>query len=309
MTKIININVSRKDLTENLENLEEKIIRRLDFLLDKFWNVPIYLVNEALMDSLYPPRKTMVLNKDCTKKIIDKKIPDERKKRINLRKIFKEINEECREDFDKKMIAIGLYIPKLNYYDKQMIEKMKSQEICDEDIPDGEAIFICPERVEYMAQKYKKFIGGSVSDAYEIIFQKVLIHEIAHAYMHNDKKFQYSNELWYEIIEESMANAVAFKHFSNIEQKIIHLVISNQSLEYRGYLHWITREKKELAGTVLLWKNIMQSSSTYQVWHNYYEWYYRLWKIYEISKCHRRRNYKIKMLNELALEILKKLCN
>lgn len=305
----------------------------MDFLLDKFWNVPIYLVNEALMDSLYPPRKAMVLDENCIKEFIEREIPDERREGINLREIFKKIDTECRKKsyermiapykriivIDKKMIVLGLYIPKLNNNHIQEIKKHKNQDIYDEDIPDGEAIFICPERVEYMAQIYKKFIDGSVSNAYEIIFQKVLIHELAHAYMHNDKKFQYSNELWYEIIEESMANAVAFKHFSNKKQKIIHWAISNQSLEYRGYLHWITRKKKELAGTVLLWKNIMQSSSTYQGWHNYYEWYYRLWKIYEISKCilykkqddkeQKEQDNKIKMLNELALEILKKLCN
>ena len=75
------------------------------------------------------------------------------------------------------------------------------------------SIYICPERIE--------------SDR---LFPFVLIHELVHAYL--DSKSSIHNE----VIEESIANAVAILHYRNSE---VFELISRQSAEYKGCYFWL----------------------------------------------------------------------
>lgn len=271
--------------------LEEQLIKRLDFLLDKFWHIPIYLVDEPLMDFLYPPQKRKVLNDDCVKEILNV-----RTERANIEEIFERLNE-CRY---KTIVAVGLYKPSLSPGEIREIENRTGHQISDR-----ESIFISPERIDNWVHKYEESIGKPVQGAYDIIFQMILIHELAHAYMNDDIKSQYANELWYSIIEESMANAVAFKHFSAKEKKIVSWAMSTQPLEYRGYVYWIPEEKKYIAPLAHLWKMILLPYSRYYWrYRYYYDWYFR-WRLWEIDEIPRDQEEKIMLLKELAFEILK----
>jgi len=75
------------------------------------------------------------------------------------------------------------------------------------------SIYICPERIK--------------SDK---LFPFVLIHELVHAYL--DSK----NSVHGEVIEESIANAVALLHYRNSE---VFELINGQSAEYKGCYFWL----------------------------------------------------------------------
>jgi hypothetical protein len=75
------------------------------------------------------------------------------------------------------------------------------------------SIYICPERIK--------------SDK---LFPFVLIHELVHAYL--DSK----NKVYGEVIEESIANAVALLHYRNSE---VFELINGQSAEYKGCYFWL----------------------------------------------------------------------
>lgn len=274
------------------EKLEEQLIKRLDFLLDKFWNIPVYLVDEPLMDFLYPPQKRRVLNDECVKEILNVRTDKD-----NMEEIFERLNR-CR---NKTMVAVGLYKPGLSPEESQEIENRTGHHISDR-----ETIYICPERIDNWAQKYEESIGKPVQGAYDIIFQMLLIHELVHAYMNDSIKSRYANELWYSIIEESMANAVAFKHFLTKEKKIISWAMSTQPLEYRGYVYWIPVDERDIAPLARLWKMIMLSHSCtrYLGWFDYNDWYYR-WRFWRIGDIPENEQEKIMFLKELAFEILK----
>jgi hypothetical protein len=75
------------------------------------------------------------------------------------------------------------------------------------------SIYICPERIK--------------SDR---LFPFVLIHELVHAYL--DSK----NSVHGEVIEESIANAVALLHYRNSE---VFELINGQTAEYKGCYFWL----------------------------------------------------------------------
>ena len=75
------------------------------------------------------------------------------------------------------------------------------------------SIYICPERIK--------------SDR---LFPFVLIHELVHAYL--DSK----NKVHGEVIEESIANAVALLHYRNSE---VFELINGQTAEYKGCYFWL----------------------------------------------------------------------
>lgn len=300
MIKIKNLN----SLYFNLyEYIEKQIIRRLEFLLDKFWSIPIYLVDESLMDFLYPPHKRKVLNEECVKEILNVKTD-----KANIEEIFELLNR-CRE---RIIVAAGVYKPCLSQQEILEIEKRTNHQISN-----GEAIFICPEQILEWSRECGKYISELLPfeksifkpnwRMHHIIFLLVLTHELAHAYMNDSVKAQYANELWYAIIEESIANAIAYKHFLKKEEKIIiSCAMARQPLEYRGYIYWMQEDKKYVDYLARIWKLIMLPNSFFRYfgWFDYCDWYY-IWRFWRISDIPRNQEEKIKLLKELALEILK----
>jgi hypothetical protein len=81
------------------------------------------------------------------------------------------------------------------------------------------SIYICPERIK--------------SDK---LFPFVLIHELVHAYL--DSK----NKVHGEVIEESIANAVALLHYRNSE---VFELINGQTAEYKGCYFWLRSFHKD----------------------------------------------------------------
>lgn len=175
----ININ-SAYGLTYDLEN---SIIGRMSNLLDKFWSIPIYLLDEELMDILYPPKKRRTLRKECVRELLEG-WEDEREE--SDQNIFGRL-ERCLEVDHSAMIAVGVYYPSLSASQTGIMGQNNIDHKGDE------AIFICHERIWKCADKCSQSTGVELNFAYKIITEMVIIHEIAHGFMYSRAKSNYHN--------------------------------------------------------------------------------------------------------------------
>jgi hypothetical protein len=110
------------------------------------------------------------------------------------------------------------------------------------------SIYICPERIK--------------SDK---LFPFVLIHELVHAYL--DSK----NKVHGEVIEESIANAVALLHYRNSE---VFEFINGQSAEYKGCYFWLESFNYLISHILHHLRKGDLLEFLVKLWHNvYYEGY------------------------------------
>jgi hypothetical protein len=110
------------------------------------------------------------------------------------------------------------------------------------------SIYICPERIK--------------SDK---LFPFVLIHELVHAYL--DSK----NKVHGEVIEESIANAVALLHYRNSE---VFELINGQTAEYKGCYFWLESFNYLISHILHHLRKGDLLEFLVKLWHNvYYEGY------------------------------------
>lgn len=215
---IININSSI------IPPITSKVIALLGFLVHKALTVKIYLVDEKLMDFIYPPEKKRLIDENLLKRYILENDDDHANKE-NIEDILKK-SRDNELKWDSYFIAVGVYVHQDdNDTIRKKIEKMSKKIASDLKFP---AIFICPERIRDWC------IKDRLNE--ETLFAKVLYHELGHAYIHNPSK----NSEIYKFIEESFCNAVSFSRFKDYDDiSDVAFAISKQPLEYRGYTFFI----------------------------------------------------------------------
>lgn len=194
----------------------DDMIARLDFLVQKAKKIPVYLVNELLMDKIYPPFKRRVLDEEMLHHLFSEKRERYDWEDYNFDELWRERTNVT--------VAVGVYVHhapsdmKATFGD--VLDKKEYDEIR------YPAIFICPERVVNWADRLR------ISQ--DVLFQKVYFHELGHAYIHTDRRDYQKG--YYRIIEEAYCNAVAVSRFTD-KKEIAQIVkaISTQSLEYQAY--------------------------------------------------------------------------
>ena len=232
----------RKNIPIKVINLGSSKANKLDFSRKELYKrmspqmgkkaieIPVYLVNPQQMDLIYPKERRRCLNPEGLKqwaKRWNEKIEEiERLLEYDEVELKEEQLDRLADMSDIKevgytdcgsSIAIGLYLN--NSLSENSNEKL------DFDKP---SIFICPERVIDWAKRNNLGVN--------LVLDKVYYHELAHAMIDNNR-FPY-NEPWVRIIEESLANWIAFKCFSGTGEAIfIQKLIQQQPLEYQGYTH------------------------------------------------------------------------
>ncbi|GIV05056.1 MAG: hypothetical protein KatS3mg016_0631 [Fimbriimonadales bacterium] len=133
-----------------------------------------------------------------------------------------------------RFTPVGLYLGRHNA--KPQLAKLSPQGTPQPDAVDAyqsadtPLIFICPERVINWASR----VGLDPN----LVFDKVLYHELGHAYMDTEDAPSESvyDTAWGRVIEESLANFIAFSQFSDIEARYVQRLITTQPAEYQGYL-------------------------------------------------------------------------
>lgn len=219
---------------------EESIVPKLDYLTNKAFALPVYLVDEGLMDVLYPPEKKRCIDEEKARELLDMfyendnqkeseveweledKRDHENKKEKNLIDRIKNKMNELYTQSCEATVAVGLYLngpgpipkslrPEFGHY----IRKIKTP-----------CVVICPERVVKRAER--------LNISLKISFERVYYHELAHAFIHS--KYRDYWYPWYRTIEESFCNAVAVERFRTKKDITkAKISISEQSAEYRGY--------------------------------------------------------------------------
>ncbi|WP_024119822.1 hypothetical protein [Thermus thermophilus] len=244
-----------RDIPITVHNLGSPAGKALDFVREGLYarmdapmmalavRIPVYLVNEAQMDRLYPPERRRFF-------------PEE-----PLRRRLRELRERDPwddedpfaplEDLDrwgedlrnwnrvKDVVAVGLYVRgsamgAQGRDFRQEVLRLGEEEARTEGAEEafldheGPVIFLCPERVVGWAEEK----GVRVA----LVQDKVYYHELGHALM--DTADPYPDpygESWGRVVEESLANLVAWRRFRGQEAAWVARLIQDQPPEYRGY--------------------------------------------------------------------------
>ncbi len=136
---------------------------------------------------------------------------------------------------------------KLNYFYKQHSDI----------IPNGEAIFICMERLVEASQSVREQYGfkttTTLAGVLEGIYACTLIHELVHAYNKIGSRY---HEPWAKVIEESLAMAWAIRCFSDSSHyATLRIdVAENLLLEYKGYSFFDYFDQTALISIINAWR-------------------------------------------------------
>jgi len=213
---------------ENLDFSRAKLWERMDAPMGaKAVSVPVFLVNEAQMDYIYPPERRRALSPERVRDWLRRE-----KERREIKDPFEWLREWELGDWYRYrvIVAVGVYISDLKC-DKQKLIDYGDSNFCIVEAKDvlmnltGPVIFLCPERIINWAQKANVPV--------EIVLDKVYYHELGHAIMDTgDTPYE---TVWGRTIEESCANWIAYNRFKPSEAIFVQRIINDQPAEYQGY--------------------------------------------------------------------------
>ena len=275
-------------------NLGSPAGAQMDFERDELWSrmdaemgkkavsLPVFLVNPNQMDMLYPREYRRALDPEQIRKLLQEEALREAQKREREQETgeWRERREEEPDFFDRlqrseedqigwskysEVILVGLYLH-LERCDQNFRSGVLRQGDSNAQTAEAEnaflnhqapAIFLCCERIVDWASR----LGIS----HHLVMDKVYYHELGHAIMDTlpDGAPNPYLESWGRIVEESLANAVAFRCFRGREALWVQRLIQDQPAEYRGYA---------AANQILVSLLSVEFLKFVRDW--YYEWYY-----------------------------------
>jgi hypothetical protein len=247
-------------------NLGSPAGAQMDFERDELWSrmdaemgkkavsLPVFLVNPNQMDMLYPREYRRALDPEQIRKLLQEEALREAQKREREQETgeWRERREEEPDFFDRlqrseadargwtkysKVVTVGLYLH-LERCDQNFRSGVLRQGDSNAQTAEAEnaflnhqapAIFLCCERIVDWASR----LGIS----HHLVMDKVYYHELGHAIMDTlpDGAPNPYLESWGRIVEESLANAVAFRCFRGREALWVQRLIQDQPAEYLGY--------------------------------------------------------------------------
>jgi len=259
---------SYEALPATIYNLGSCAARYLDFTREELWarmstplrhkavQIPVFLVNEAQMDILYPPERRKVIDPENAKdwrerrrnsddppkwQDLDPPSPDEKDPDPSSPKGKGPSPSWSRYE---RFVAIGLYVcnPKAP---PEVIEEAKCK---DGPSPtgvlgfseaeeayirhEGPRIYLCCERIVSVAEE--KGIDPN------LVLDKVYYHELGHALLKGVRCFEKPEDdpylqTWGRIIEESAAEWISYVHFRGRERLLFRKVLmKDKPAEYRS---------------------------------------------------------------------------
>lgn len=272
-------------------NLGSPAGAQMDFERDELWSrmdaemgkkavsLPVFLVNPDQMDMLYPPEYRRALDPERVRPLLEEEAQREARNRYRER----EPEEEEPDFFDRlqrseadargwtkysKVVTVGLYF-RLQQYNQQFRDSVLGKG--DSSLRTAEAanaflnhqapaIFLCCERIIGWASR--------VGVSHHLVMDKVYYHELGHGVMDTlpDGAPNPYFETWGRIVEESLANAIAYRCFSGTEARWVQRLIQDQPAEYRGYA---------AAGQLLVsLLDVKFLRDWFREWLHEYDWYW-----------------------------------
>jgi len=247
-------------------NLGSPAGAQMDFERDELWSrmdaemgkkavsLPVFLVNPNQMDMLYPREYRRALDPEQIRKLLQEEALREAQKREREQETgeWRERREEEPNFFDRlqrseedqigwskysEVILVGLYLH-LERCDQNFRSGVLRQGDSNAQTAEAEnaflnhqapAIFLCCERIVDWASR--------VGVSHHLVMDKVYYHELGHGVMDTlpDGAPNPYFETWGRIVEESLANAIAYRCFSGTEARWVQRLIQDQPAEYLGY--------------------------------------------------------------------------
>jgi hypothetical protein len=245
-------------------NLGSPAGAQMDFERDELWSrmdaemgkkavsLPVFLVNPNQMDMLYPREYRRALDPERIRPLLQEEVEREARERDREGELEtrREPQEGEQDLFDRlkryeeegwlkysRVVAVGLYLRR-GQHNQQFQDQVL--QLGDPNVRTAEAenaflnhqlptIFLCCERIVDWASR----LGIS----HHLVMDKVYYHELGHAIMDTlpDGAPNPYLESWGRIVEESLANAVAFRCFRGREALWVQRLIQDQPAEYLGY--------------------------------------------------------------------------
>lgn len=299
----------------------------MDFERDELWSrmdaemgkkavsLPVFLVNPNQMDMLYPREYRRALDPERIRKLLQEEALREARERERERnpERRREPQEEEPDFFNRLkrseidqigwskysgVILVGLYLH-LERCDQNFRGGVLRQGNANVRTAEAEnaflnhqapAVFLCCERIMDWA--------NDLGIPHHLVMDKVYYHELGHAIMDTlpDGAPNPYLESWGRTVEESIANAIAYRCFEGKEALRVQRLIQDQPAEYLGY-----------AGACHFpvdWLNL----EVLRDWEYYRYWRYRLEDaLYRLEDVlYRPTNFEaVRALTELHRELTK----
>ncbi len=252
----------------------ERVCASSGHSLSALRKTPVFWVSETLMDKLYDPWRTILLNSECIDKAVEgagEKIDPEKSGGAFISDLdsFWERLAECSGKAATVYTPVtGVYIQKL---DEAAVKHIASARKKTGKTGTGIAVgmaaaFVCPERcaarIEGLATSLTEMQSVEYSTA------QVVFHELAHAWLKTDPA-RYRTP-WGRLIEESICEAESSLHFDNKEEKsgraLINRLLLEGPIEYRSFRFWNRleispwHESRSLSDIMEMWKRYSYDS-------------------------------------------------
>lgn len=247
-------------------NLGSPAGAQMDFERDELWrrmdaemgkkavSLPVFLVNPNQMDMLYPREYRRALDPERIRELLQEEALREAQKREREQETgeWREQLDEEPDFFDRLqrseedqigwskysgVILVGLYLhlERCNQSFRGGVLKQSDANVRTAEAENAflnhqaPAIFLCCERIVDWASR----LGIS----HHLVMDKVYYHELGHAIMDTlpDGAPNPYLEPWGRTIEESLANAIAYRCFKGKEALWVQRLIQDQPAEYLGY--------------------------------------------------------------------------
>jgi hypothetical protein len=305
-------------------NLGSPAGAQMDFERDELWSrmdaemgkkavsLPVFLVNPNQMDMLYPREYRRALDPEQIRKLLQEEARREAQKREREQETgeWRERREEEPDFFDRlqrseedqigwskysEVILVGLYLH-LERCDQNFRSGVLRQGDSNAQTAEAEnaflnhqapAIFLCCERIVDWASR----LGIS----HHLVMDKVYYHELGHAIMDTlpDGAPNPYLESWGRTVEESLANAIAYRCFKGKEALWVQRLIQDQPAEYLGYA--------SAYHFAVIWLNWV--SLRYWDYRRAWLWWYKLEKALYNLESGRWFSESVRELTELHREL------
>jgi hypothetical protein len=243
--------------------------------------IPVFLVNEAQMDELSPPKRKRALDPRYVKEWLNRRResreeplylgrrrdPDEPPPDIN------QLDFNSWEAF-VQVVALGLYVrhpqPEQAVLDKGDPNVQEPEAVQAYQAAEGPHIYLCCERIVRRGERE----GISPN----LVLDKVYYHELGHALLDVPKSLWDTGDdpyptPWGRTIEESAANYIAYQRFKGKQALLVQRLIESQPAEYLGYVAFTQAPLPDLpAAEPGSWDSDDEQRYRWHAYHFYQEW-------------------------------------